>query len=115
MMRDFSFKVNRKERKAAFRMALSAHAQEGSLAVFDGGAFAEPSTKGARALLDAWAKPQPTVVVATEEEVAATKSFRNLSRVAVTTPEALEVAAVVWARSLLVSEQALETVVRRAS
>jgi large subunit ribosomal protein L4 len=113
-MRDFSFKVNRKERKAAFRMALSAHAQEGSLAVFDGAVFAEPSTKDARALLDAWAKPQPTVVVATEEEVATAKSFRNLSRVAVTTPEGLEVSAVVWARSLLVSEQALEIVVRRA-
>ena len=114
-MRDFSFKVNRKERKAAFRMALSAHAQEGSLAVFDGATFAEPSTKDARTLLDAWAKPQPTVVVATEDEEAAEKSFRNLSRVAVTTPEELEVSAVVWARSLLVSEQALETVVRRAS
>ena len=114
-MRDFSFKVNRKERKAAFRMALSAHAQEGSLALFDGAAFAEPSTKGARTLLDAWAKPQPTVVVATDEEVAAAKSFRNLPRVVVTTPEALEVSAVVWARSLLVSEQALETVVKRAS
>jgi large subunit ribosomal protein L4 len=113
-MRDFSFKVNRKERKAAFRMALSAHALEGSLAIFDGAAFAEPSTKEARALLDAWEKRQPTVVVATEDEVVAAKSFRNLPRVAVTTPEALVVADVVWARSLLVSEKALETVIARA-
>jgi large subunit ribosomal protein L4 len=113
-MRDFSFKVNRKERKAAFRMALSAHAQEGSLALFEGAAFVEPSTKDARALLDAWSKPQPTVIVATEDEVAVAKSFRNLSRVAVTTPESLEVATVVWARSLLVSEQALEIVLQRA-
>src|SRR3954454_5569017 len=44
-MRDFSFKVNRKERKAAFRTALSAHAQAGSLAVFDAASFAKPSTK----------------------------------------------------------------------
>ena len=114
-MRDFSFKVNRKERKAALRAALSAHAQEGSLAVFDASGFAAPSTKRARALLDAWAKPRPTVVVATEDEVATQKSFRNLTRVAVTTPEALEVSAIVWARSLLVSEKALETVIARAS
>jgi ribosomal protein L4 len=55
------------------------------------------------------------VVVVTDDQVAAAKSFRNLERVAVTTPDELEVAAVVWARSLLVSEEALETIVRRAS
>src|SRR5919197_3393572 len=37
--RDFSVKVNRKERRAAFRTALSAHASAGTLAVFDGSAF----------------------------------------------------------------------------
>src|SRR5262249_25782542 len=34
-MRDFSMKVNKKIARAAFRMALSAHAQEGTLALFD--------------------------------------------------------------------------------
>jgi large subunit ribosomal protein L4 len=114
-MRDFSFKVNRKERKAAFRSALSAHAQEGTMALFDASSFGEPSTKAAQALLAAWEKGRPSVVVVTDDQVAAAKSFRNLERVAVTTPDELEVAAVVWARSLLVSEEALETIVRRAS
>src|SRR5436189_5819979 len=41
--RDFSFKVNRKERRAAFRTALSAHAASGTLAVFDAGSFEAPS------------------------------------------------------------------------
>ena len=36
------------------------------------------------------------------------KSFRNLDRVLVTVPSELEVAQVVWARSLLVSEAALD-------
>jgi len=114
-MRDFTIKVNRKERRAAFRTALAAHLREETLAVFDGGAFAEPSTKQAAGLLEAWGKERPVVVVAAGEEEAAIRSFRNLARVAVTTPEELEVAAVVWARSLLVSEKALDLVQRRAS
>ena len=42
------------------------------------------------------------------------KSFRNLDRVVVTVPSELEVNHVVWARSLLISEPALEQVQGRA-
>ena len=49
----------------------------------------------------------PVVVVLTDEETNAAKSFRNLQRVAIVAPSELEVGAVVWARSLLVSEAAL--------
>lgn len=114
-MRDFTFKVNRKERRAAFRAALSSHVAEGTLALFDASAFAEPSTKAAAAMLAGWGKARPLVVVVTEEEETAAKSFRNLEDVAVTSPHELEVAAVVWARSLLVSETALPLVERRAA
>ena len=44
----------------------------------------------------------------------AAKSFRNLPRVALVTPADLEVTAVVWARSLVVSEAALALVETRA-
>ena len=54
-------------------------------------------------------------VVVTGDEANAAKSFRNLERVVVTTPSELEIAAVVWARALLVSETALEAVQGRAS
>ena len=54
------------------------------------------------------------MIVATEEEEALAKSFRNLERVLVTLPSELEVAAVVWARALLVSQDALEAVQGRA-
>ena len=43
------------------------------------------------------------------------KSFRNIPRVLVITPAELEVAAIVWARSLLVSESALEEVQKRGA
>ena len=111
----FDLKVNKKARKAAFRAALSAHAKEGTLAFVDGSAFGDPSTKQAAGLLDAWGKQAPVLVVATDEEEAMMKSFRNLEGALVITPGDVEVAALVWARSLLVSEAAREALERRAA
>jgi large subunit ribosomal protein L4 len=113
--RSFDVKVNRKARRAAFRGALTAHAAAGTFGVLEDGAFDEPSTKLAANLLEAWGKDRPAVVVALPEQEAVVKSFRNLDRVVMTSPAELEVAAVVWARSLLVTEAALPVVQRRAS
>jgi large subunit ribosomal protein L4 len=113
-MRSFGGKVNRKARRAALRSALSAHAQEGTLGVLDPGGFDAPSTKAALELLGSWDKELPLLVVVQPEDEALIKSFRNLDRVAVTVPAELEVSQVVWARSLLVSEPALEQVQGRA-
>ena len=112
---NFTVKVNRKARKAAFRAALTAHARAGTIAVFDGGAFAEPSTRAASELLAEWQKEVPLIVVVTEDEEAAAKSFRNLAGVVVVLPSELEIGGVVWARSLLVSEAALPAVQGRAA
>jgi large subunit ribosomal protein L4 len=112
---NFDVKVNKKARKAAFRAALSAHAKEGTLAFVDGSAFGEPSTKQAVGLLGAWGQRTPILVVATDEEEALIKSFRNIPRVLVVAPGEVEVAALVWARSLLVSETALELMQKRAA
>ncbi len=112
--RSFALKVNRKARRAALRSALSDHAQAGTLALVRGDTFAEPSTKKAAELLAGWGKERPTLVVACEDEESLIKSFRNLERVLVTVPAELEVAAVVWARSLLVSEAALPLVEQKA-
>jgi large subunit ribosomal protein L4 len=113
--RSFVLKVNKKAARAALRAALSDHAQSGTLALISGGSFDVPSTRKATEVLAAWGKSVPTVVVATEDEEALIKSFRNLERVVVTVPSELEVAEVVWARSLLVSEAALPVVQGRAS
>jgi large subunit ribosomal protein L4 len=113
--RDFSVKVNKKALKAALRSALSDHAQAGTLALLDPKSFDPPSTKVASDLLAKWGASTPTVVVVTEDEASVTKSFRNLDRVLVTVPSELEVAHVVWARSLLVSQDALDAVQGRAS
>jgi large subunit ribosomal protein L4 len=113
--RNFVVKVNRKARRAALRGALSSHVERSALAVVDGAGFETPSTKQALALLEAWGPERPVLVVALDEEEGLIKSFRNLERVVVTAPSELEVASVVWARSLLVSEAALPLVQGRAT
>jgi large subunit ribosomal protein L4 len=112
--RSYEVKVNRKARKAALRGALSRHAGAGTLGLVDPAAFAEPSTKRALGFLAEWGKQAPVVVVAGEDDENLIKSFRNVERVHVTVPSELEVATVVWARSLLISEPALEQVQKRA-
>ena len=113
--RSFDVKVNRKARRAALRSALSAHVAEGTLGLLDATKFDAPSTKTAEAVVAAWGKATPLLVVVTDEEENVRKSFRNLHRVAVVAPSELEVAGVVWARALLVTEAALELVQGRAS
>ena len=114
-MRSFEVKVNKKAAKAALRSALAAHVSEGTLALLDPAAFTEPSTKAAKSVVDGFGKALPLVVVVQEDEETVLKSFRNLDGVAVTTAADVEVAALVWARSLFVTEGALELLQRRAS
>lgn len=114
-MRSFDLKVNKKVRRAALRSALSDHAANGSLVLVAAGAFDEPSTRAAAELIETLELERPIVLVATDDETALVKSFRNLTRVLVTEPADVEVAELVWARHVLVSETALETLERRAS
>jgi len=113
--RHYTVKVNRKARRAALRSALSVHAERESLAVFDAAVFTEPATSQAADLLLDWEAPAPTLVLLSEDEAAAGKSFRNLARVAVLPVADAGVADVIGAASLLVSESALPELVARAS
>jgi large subunit ribosomal protein L4 len=113
--RDFSGKGKKKAARPALRAALSDHVQAGSFALLSTAAFDAPSTKAALDLLTKWGGEIPTVVVVNEDEDTLAKSFRNVDRVIVTVPQELEVAEIVWARSLLVSESALDALQRRAS
>ena len=119
--RSYTFKVNRKEQRAALRSALSLHAQRGSIAVLDAAAFSAPKTSQAADLLEDWNPPTPTaevfpaLVVLNDEERDAALSFRNLARVAVLTHENVGVADLLGAASLLISESALDALTARAA
>ncbi len=58
--RSYTFKVNRKEQRAALRSALSLHADRGSVAILDAAAFKTPKTSDAFDLLEDWNQSQPT-------------------------------------------------------
>jgi large subunit ribosomal protein L4 len=112
--RSYTFKVNRKEQRAALRSALSLHAERRSLAILDTGAFDTPKTSRAFDLLDDWGQDGPTLVVLAAEESSAALSFRNLTRVAVLTAADVGVTDLLAAASLLVSEGALSQLTARA-
>ena len=56
-----------------------------------------------------------TQAVVTKDEQNVVKSFRNIEKVVVTSPGELEVTALVWARSVLVTQDALDLVKAKAS
>jgi large subunit ribosomal protein L4 len=115
--RSYTFKVNRKERRAALRSALSLHAERGSVAVIDAAGFEQPRTRQALELLAGWSPPtgrQPTLVVLGAEETAAALSFRNLARVTVCTAENVGVTELLGAAAVVVSQPALDALTARA-
>jgi large subunit ribosomal protein L4 len=112
--RHHTVKVNRKARRRALRAALSVHADRGTLAVLEEGAFSAPATKQAAQSLAKWDARRPTLVVLDAEELDARKSFRNISRVDVIPASAVGVADLLAAASIVVSEPALEVLKSRA-
>jgi large subunit ribosomal protein L4 len=115
--RSYTFKVNRKEQRAALRSALSLHAERGSVAVLDTAAFTAPKTSQAADLLDDWLPDTHTgslLVVLAPEERDAALSFRNLAGVAVLAHENVGVADLLRAASLVLSQAALDALTARA-
>jgi large subunit ribosomal protein L4 len=113
--RSYTFKVNRKEQRAALRSALSLHAERGSLAVLDASAFSAPRTRQAFELLEGWGKERPTLVVLAAEESQAALSFRNLDRVHVLESASVGVSDLLGAASLVLSHPALDALSARVS
>src|SRR4051794_3664267 len=112
--RHYTFKVNRKERRAALRSALSVHAERETVAVLEPGGFDTPSTKAAWSLIGERSAGGSVLVVLAEEEARVALSFRNLERVAVLSASGIGVADVIAAGALLFTEDALTQVAARA-
>jgi len=111
--RSYTFKVNRKEHRAALRSALSLHASRGSLVGLDAAAFEAPSTKQALALLADVAMPVLVVLDVAERDAAL--SFRNLDRVALADAVDVGITEIVWAATLVLSDAAAKTLSARAA
>jgi len=113
--RAYTFKVNRKEQRAALRSALSLHAGRGSLAILDAGAFSQPRTRQALELLEDWGQPVPTLIALSADESQVALSFRNLARVRVLEADAVGVSDLLGAASLVLSQPALDALSARAT
>ena len=94
---------------------MSLQAGRESLAVFDATSFDAPSTADAADLLADWGSSGPWLVLLSEDEANAGRSFRNIPRVDVMPVGDAGVADVVGAASLLVSQAALPDLVARAN
>lgn len=91
--RDYTKKVNKKERRAAILGVLGAHIEAGNVTVVDSIKFGEPKTKDATALLAALGLDgqRRVLIVLPEYDEVVYKSFRNLPNVTVRTAPARQV------------------------
>jgi len=112
--RHYTVKVNRKARRAALRSALSLHAERGSLFGLDAAVFDAPSTKQAAGLL-AEGRAGSTLIVLTDDEAIAAKSFRNLSGVLVLNAENAGIADILRPATLIASQGAIDALTARAT
>jgi large subunit ribosomal protein L4 len=113
--RRYTVKVNRKARSRALRAALSLHADRGSIAVLDTAPFDEPSTKKAADTLDEWGARPPTLVLLGVAEEICAKSFRNIASASVLPAVDAGVADVAGAASVVISEDALDELMKQVS
>jgi large subunit ribosomal protein L4 len=112
--RRYTFKVNRKERRAALRSALTVHAGRGSIAILDPTPFDTPSTKKAAELLNSVTLATPTLVVLTDEQERVSLSFRNLDRVQVLPVSMVGIVDLIGAASVVCTQEALDALTARA-
>ncbi len=110
--RDYSKKVNKKERKLAAISAFSVRAAAGDILVADKIAFGEPKTKAAAALLKGYGLDgtKRVLVVIADNDPIAIKCFNNIPNVHVRTAPSKEGKASAFStRDLLVATKILIT------
>jgi large subunit ribosomal protein L4 len=113
--RHYTFKVNRKERRAALRSALSVHAERGTIHAIDPAPFVdEVSAKKAAVLLGDLIGGSILVILTDEHERAAL-SFRNIERVSVLPAAGVGVVDVIGAAAIVASKEAIADLTERAT
>ncbi|MHB0867206.1 MAG: 50S ribosomal protein L4 [Thermoleophilia bacterium] len=106
--RDYSFKVNRKVRAKALKMALSARVREGNFKVVDGLDFEEPKTQAAAAVLAKLEVGFPLLVLIDDVDANAIMAFRNLPRVSIEPAINVDVTDILGAHTVLATSAVVE-------
>jgi len=113
--RGYTVKVNRKARRRALRAALSVHAERGSIAAIDPSKFDTPSTRAAAEAIAGFEGDGSVLLVLTDGEETAVKSFRNLRDVSVMHADAVGIADIIGHARIVVSEAALARLIEKAA
>ncbi len=117
--RDYSQKVNRKMRQAAIRSILSKKLADSELKFLEDFAVAQPKTKDLFASLATFLKMGPrskkvdVLIVRNPEDQTVTRIARNLVKTKVVSPVSLNVYDLLNYKTILVDQNALETIKER--
>jgi large subunit ribosomal protein L4 len=107
--RDYSQRTPKKMKRLALRSALSARAADGQIKVVeDFGAWDEPKTKNATALLAAMGVTGKVLLLAEDHERLAIKSFRNIEGIIASNLGQANTYDVLWAETVIMSKGTLD-------
>lgn len=113
--RDYSYRLPRKAVRLATRMALASKLRDGAVTLIDKLDFAQPKTRDMAAILKAVKCDQKSVLVTTAaHDPNVYKSGRNIQGVAISPASDLNALAILKARRLLVTKDAMDALVERA-
>lgn len=110
--RDYAQRTPKKMKRLALRSALSARAAESAIMVVDDIDWAAAKTKQAVSLLEAMEAAGKTLVVLTQLDGAAAKSFRNLADVRLVEPGHLTAYDVLWSDQVVFTSHTVGSVGR---
>lgn len=115
--RSYEFGLNKKERQAALKSALSARASEGRITIAEEASFSSGRTKDAALVLSkAGVKTgEPTLVVLQRSDEKAWKSLRNISGVTLVEPQGLNVFDVLYSRRVVLCANTVDAVTERSN
>ena len=107
--RDYSFKLNKKEKRAALKSALSSRVQESKLIVVDELKFDEIKTKDFKQVMDNL-KVVKGLVVINENDKNVVMSAKNLAKVNTTLTSTLNVYDIMKAGTVVLTKDAVKTI-----
>lgn len=113
--RDYAQRTPKKMKRLALRSALSARASEAAVKVVDEFDWAAPKTKQAVALLNAIEARGKTLLVLSQLDGSAAKSFRNLADVRLVEPGHLTAYDVLWSDQVVFTSHTVGSVGRSSS
>ncbi len=105
--RDYSFKMNKKEKRAALKSALTDKAQAGNLIVVDELKFDEIKTKKFAEVMNNLKATRKALVVLADNDQNVVLSARNLAEASTTLTNSLNVYDIVNARTLVLTKDAV--------